>query len=60
MYCESIFIGGDIRAELPKGAKRFYDIEKDFKKVSSDLRIIFILENAGLGFFTAKTLASSG
>ena len=34
MYLESIFIGGDIRAQLPEEAKKFDDIDKSFKKVS--------------------------
>lgn len=34
MYLESIFIGGDIRAQLPEEAKKFDDIDKVFKKVS--------------------------
>ena len=38
MYLESIFIGGDIRAQLPEEAKKFDDIDKTFKKVCSMLR----------------------
>ena len=33
MYLESIFIGGDIRSQLPEEAKKFDDIDKTFKKV---------------------------
>ena len=33
MYLESIFIGGDIRAQLPEEAKKFDAIDKIFKKV---------------------------
>ena len=33
MYLESIFIGGDIRSQLPEEAKKFDDIDKVFKKV---------------------------
>lgn len=33
MYLESIFIGGDIRAQLPEEAKKFDGIDKIFKKV---------------------------
>lgn len=33
MYLESIFIGGDIRAQLPEEAKKFDNIDKLFKKV---------------------------
>ncbi|XP_057295129.1 dynein axonemal heavy chain 10-like [Hydractinia symbiolongicarpus] len=36
MYLESIFIGGDIRAQLPEEAKKFDDIDKTFKKIMSD------------------------
>lgn len=33
MYLESIFIGGDIRSQLPEEAKKFDHIDKMFKKV---------------------------
>ena len=33
MYLESIFIGGDIRAQLPEEAKKFDNIDRMFKKV---------------------------
>ena len=33
MYLESIFIGGDIRSQLPEEAKKFDAIDKTFKKV---------------------------
>lgn len=33
MYLESIFIGGDIRSQLPEEAKKFDNIDKMFKKV---------------------------
>lgn len=35
MYLESIFIGGDISSQLPEEAKKFENIDKMFKKVSS-------------------------
>ena len=35
MYLESIFIGGDIRSQLPEEAKKFDAIDKTFKKVHS-------------------------
>ena len=35
MYLEGIFIGGDIRAQLPEEANRFDIIDKMFKKVGS-------------------------
>ena len=34
MYLESIFLAGDIRAQLPEEAKKFDNIDKLFKKVS--------------------------
>ncbi|KAK3539191.1 hypothetical protein QTP86_029601 [Hemibagrus guttatus] len=36
MYLESIFIGGDIRSQLPEEAKKFDDIDKMFKKIMSE------------------------
>lgn len=33
MYLEGIFIGGDIRSQLPEEAKKFDQIDKMFKKV---------------------------
>ena len=35
MYLESIFIGGDIRSQLPEEARKFDEIDKTFKKVKS-------------------------
>ena len=35
MYLEGIFIGGDIRSQLPEEAKKFDGIDKTFKKVAS-------------------------
>lgn len=43
MYLESIFIGGDIRAQLPEEARKFDDIDKTFKKVSVLLTVISFL-----------------
>lgn len=34
MYLESIFIGGDIRAQLPTEAKKFDKLDQHFKEVS--------------------------
>lgn len=34
MYLESIFIGGDIRAQLPTEAKKFDKLDQQFKEVS--------------------------
>ncbi|KAL2092820.1 hypothetical protein ACEWY4_012618 [Coilia grayii] len=36
MYLESIFIGGDIRSQLPEEAKKFDNIDKIFKKIMAD------------------------
>ncbi|XP_029909103.1 dynein heavy chain 10, axonemal [Myripristis murdjan] len=36
MYLESIFIGGDIRSQLPEEAKKFDKIDSVFKKIMSD------------------------
>uniref|UniRef100_A0A7N6BU42 AAA+ ATPase domain-containing protein n=1 Tax=Anabas testudineus TaxID=64144 RepID=A0A7N6BU42_ANATE len=36
MYLESIFIGGDIRSQLPEEAKKFDNIDKKFKEIISD------------------------
>nr|XP_054773560.1 dynein axonemal heavy chain 10-like [Lytechinus pictus] len=36
MYLESIFIGGDIRSQLPEEAKKFDAIDKTFKKVKTN------------------------
>lgn len=42
MYLESIFIGGDIRAQLPEEARKFDDIDKTFKKVNHLLYILLL------------------
>ena len=36
MYLLSIFVGGDIRLQLPKEAERFDGVDKAFKKLMSD------------------------
>ncbi|XP_060895064.1 dynein axonemal heavy chain 10 [Labrus mixtus] len=36
MYLESIFIGGDIRSQLPEEAKKFDNIDKRFKEIMID------------------------
>ena len=46
MYLESIFVAGDIRAQLPEEAKKFDNIDKLFKKVrKSHQSSLFSLEN---------------
>lgn len=35
MYLESIFIGGDIRAQLPTETKKFDKLDQYFKEVSA-------------------------
>ncbi|XP_076108254.1 dynein axonemal heavy chain 10-like isoform X2 [Mytilus galloprovincialis] len=36
MYLEGIFIGGDIRSQLPEEAKKFDSIDKTFKKIMNE------------------------
>lgn len=41
MYLEGIFIGGDIRLQLPEEAKKFDQIDKTFKKVGKWFYFMF-------------------
>lgn len=36
LYLEGIFVGGDIRLQLPDETKRFDDIDQAFKKIMND------------------------
>lgn len=40
MYLEGIFIGGDIRDQLPSEAQKFDEIDRAFRRVSVQLKIL--------------------
>lgn len=37
MYLEGIFVGGDIRAQLPEEANRFDEVDQSFRKIMLDV-----------------------
>lgn len=37
LYLEGVFIGGDIREQLPEEAKKFDDIDRHFIKVKASI-----------------------
>ena len=43
MYLEGIFVGGDIRTQLPEEAKKFDDIDRTYRRVSFILIEILLL-----------------
>ncbi|XP_043967273.1 dynein axonemal heavy chain 10 [Gambusia affinis] len=49
MYLESIFIGGDIRSQLPEEAKKFDNIDKKFKEIMTDTEKIPNIKHCCLG-----------
>uniref|UniRef100_A0A3B3TNK4 Dynein axonemal heavy chain 10 n=1 Tax=Poecilia latipinna TaxID=48699 RepID=A0A3B3TNK4_9TELE len=49
MYLESIFIGGDIRSQLPEEAKKFDNIDKKFKEIMTDTEKIPNIKHSCLG-----------
>ncbi|KAL3856163.1 hypothetical protein ACJMK2_010948 [Sinanodonta woodiana] len=46
MYLEGIFIGGDIRSQLPEEAKKFDQIDKTFKKIMTETHKVPIIKIA--------------
>ena len=51
MYLESIFIGGDIRSQLPDEAKKFDNIDRVFKRASDWLLFWSTEEDRDLRYF---------
>lgn len=39
LYLEGIFIGGDIRTQLPEEARKFDDIDKAYRRVGNGIYI---------------------
>lgn len=52
MYLESIFIGGDIRAQLPKEAKKFDKLDQQFKEVSAPGKCRTDYKSGGFYYWT--------
>jgi len=38
LYLEGIFIGGDIRTQLPEEARKFDDIDKSYRRVRWNMK----------------------
>jgi hypothetical protein len=40
LYLEGIFVGGDIRSQLPEEARKFDDIDRTFRKVRQHINFL--------------------
>jgi len=43
LYLEGIFIGGDIRTQLPEEARKFDDIDKSYRRVSNPWYLLVLV-----------------